>query len=122
MIAKLGPRRPAPPARNPLKVTDRALAALARRRAGERPRHDQAIGLVSGGDLGVGLVLDVPDPADRLHAWQGTPVLFVAAAVAARFAGSVLDYRGVAGAERFVVVGGPDPTRVAAQDHADGLH
>ena len=122
MIAKLGARRPIPSAGTSLKVTDRALAALALRRAGERPRHNQAIGLVSVGDLGVGLVLDVPDPADRQYAWRGGAVFFVAAAVAERFNGRVLDYRGAAGAERFAVVGGPDPARLAAQDRADGLH
>lgn len=122
MIAKLGTRRPIPSAGIPLKVTDRALAALARRRAGERPRHDQAIGLVSAGDLGVGLVLDVPDPADRQYAWRGGAVFYVAAAVAERFDGRVLDYRGAAGAERFAVDSGPDPACLAAQNHADVLH
>lgn len=122
MIAKLGTRCPIPSAGIPLKVTDRALAALALRHAGERPRHNQAIGLVSPGDLSVGLVLDVPDPADRQYAWRGGAVFFVAAAVAARFDGRVLDCRGAAGAERFAVDGGTDPARLAAQDHSDVLH
>lgn len=84
-------------------VTDRALAALGKLRAAEHARAEQAVGLVSEALGGLGLVLDVPGPTDRVFSVRGEPVLFVEAALLKRLAGRVLDHGGPPGQERFTL-------------------
>jgi Fe-S cluster assembly iron-binding protein IscA len=105
-------------------VTDRALAAVADLRKLEHARADQAIGVIPTAGGGVGLVLDVPGPTDRVFLQDDQPVLYVAADMERRLRGRVLDFEGPAGKERFTLerplaedaigLAGPDLTNSGA--------
>ena len=84
-----------------LVVTDGALDVLAERRAAQRGRPAQALGLVAGASGQIGLVLDVPGAGDRVFARHGVAVFFVAAPLRDRLAGHVLDHAGSPGRARF---------------------
>jgi Fe-S cluster assembly iron-binding protein IscA len=84
-------------------VTDRALAALADLRNHEQASLGQAIGVIPAAGGGVGLVLDIPGPTDRVFSRDDLPVLFVAAEMERRLRGRVLDFAGPAGKERFTL-------------------
>ena len=84
-------------------VTERAIEALDKLRASERPSQDQALGLVPSRDGRVGLVMDVPGTGDQTFSRGGRPVLFLDRALAGRFVNRVLDYVGEPGREAFVL-------------------
>ena len=86
-----------------LVVTERALRALDELRAAERPSRGQALGLVPTANGRIGLVMDVPEPGDKVFTRQGQPILYVERTLVGRFAHRVLDYVGAPGSERFVL-------------------
>jgi hypothetical protein len=88
--------------RSKVTVSDRALATFAALRETEQASPTQAIGLISTAS-GLGLVLDVPGPTDRIISRDGVPVCFVAADLERTLRGRVLDFSGPKGQERFTL-------------------